>query len=104
VEFPRHACPNRISICFFPNIRIRYKKTFKGWFHKKDMEKTSWLQTKKVAAVFALTSFITGFLFLNKGITGNVILDNKYPFDIISFIGLMLVLCSAILVVYIIKK
>ena len=68
------------------------------------MKKVKWFKTKKVAAVFAAVSFVIGFLFLDKGITGNVILDNKYPVDFISLIGLLLVLCSAILAVYIIKK
>ena len=68
------------------------------------MEKANWLKSKKIASVFALLSFITGFLFLNSGVTGNVILDNRYPFNIISFIGLLLVLCSALLVAYILKK
>ena len=68
------------------------------------MEKVKWFKTKSVAAVFAAVAFITGFLFLDKGITGNVILDNSYPIDFISLIGLLLILCSAILAVYILKK
>jgi hypothetical protein len=68
------------------------------------MGKLKWFKTKKVAAVFATVSFVIGFLFLDKGITGNVILDNQYPVDFISLIGLLLVLCSAILAVYIIKR
>ena len=68
------------------------------------MGKLKWFKTKRVAAVFAAVSFVIGFLFLDKGITGNVILDNKYPVDFISLIGLLLVLCSAILAVYIIKR
>jgi len=68
------------------------------------MRKVKWFKAKSVAAVFAAVAFVTGFLFLNKEITGNVILDNKYPVDFISLIGLLLVLCSAVLVVYIIKK
>jgi hypothetical protein len=68
------------------------------------MKKVKWFKTKKVAAVFAAVSFVIGFLFLDKGITGNVILDNQYPVDFISLIGLLLVLCSAILAVYIIKR
>jgi len=68
------------------------------------MKKVKWFKTKKVAAVFAAVSFVIGFLFLDKGITGNVILDNSYPVDFISLIGLLLILCSAILAVYIIKK
>lgn len=68
------------------------------------MKKVKWFKAKKVAAVFAAVAFIIGFLFLDKGVTGNVILDNKYPVDFISLIGLLLVLCSAILAVYLIKK
>ena len=68
------------------------------------MKKVKWFKTKKVAAVFAAVSFVIGFLFLDKGITGNVILDNQYPVDFISLIGLLLILCSAILAVYIIKR
>jgi len=68
------------------------------------MGKLKWFKTKKVAAVFAAVSFVIGFLFLDNGITGNVILDNQYPVDFISIIGLLLILCSAILAVYIIKK
>ena len=68
------------------------------------MGKVKWFKTKSVAAVFAVVAFVVGFLFLDKGVTGNVILDNKYPVDVVSLIGLLLVLCSAILAVYIIKK
>jgi len=68
------------------------------------MGKVKWFKAKSVAAVFAAVAFITGFLFLDQGITGNVILDNSYPIDFISLIGLLLILCSAILAVYILKK
>ena len=68
------------------------------------MGKLKWFKAKRVAAVFAAVSFVIGFLFLDKGITGNVILDNQYPVDFISLIGLLLILCSAILAVYLIKK
>ena len=68
------------------------------------MGKVKWFKMKGVAAVFAVVAFVVGFLFLDKGVTGNVILDNKYPVDVVSLIGLLLVLCSAILAVYIIKK
>ena len=68
------------------------------------MKKEKWFKAKRVAAVFVVVSFVIGFLFLDKGITGNVILDNKYPVDFISLIGLLLILCSALLAVYIIKR
>ena len=68
------------------------------------MGKVKWFKPKKVGAVFATVAFVMGFLFLDKGVTGNVILDNKYPVDFISLIGLLLILCSALLAVYIIKR
>ncbi len=68
------------------------------------MAKVKWFKTKGIVAVFAAVAFFIGFLFLDKGITGNVILDNKYPVDFISISGLLLVLCSAVLAVYLIKK
>ena len=68
------------------------------------MGKVKWFKAKGIAAVFAAVTFVIGFLFLDKGITGNVILENKYPVDFISLIGLLLILCSAILAVYIIKR
>lgn len=68
------------------------------------MGKIKWLKGKRVAAVLATVTFVTGFLFLDKGVTGNVILENTYPVDVISIIGLLFVLCSAILAAYILKK
>ena len=68
------------------------------------MGKVKWFKTKSLAAVFAAVAFFGGFLFLDKGVTGNVILENHYPVDFVSLIGLLLVLCSAILAVYIIKR
>ena len=68
------------------------------------MGKAKWFKTKSVAAVFAVVAFVVGFSFLDGGSTGNVILDNHYPVDFVSIIGLLLILCSAILAVYILKK
>jgi hypothetical protein len=68
------------------------------------MEKTKWFRAKGIMAVFAAVAFVIGFLLLDRGITGNVILENQYPVDFASIIGLVLILCSAVLVIYIIKK
>ncbi len=68
------------------------------------MGKIKWFKTKSVAAVFAVVTFVVGFLFLDGGVTGNVILENTSSFDFISIIGLLFVLCSAILTIYILKK
>lgn len=66
-------------------------------------KKTPKLKSPKSTAGFAIAALLGGFVFLNKGITGNVILSNKYSFNIISLIGLLLVFCSAILALYTIR-
>lgn len=68
------------------------------------MGKVKWFKTKSIAAVFAVVAFVAGFLFLDGGASGNVILDNHYPIDATSIIGLLLVLCSVVLAVYIVRK
>ena len=67
-------------------------------------KKTNFLTRKKTTAFFAIISAIAGFSFLNKSITGNIILSDAYSFDLISLIGLLLILCSVILGIYSIKK
>lgn len=65
---------------------------------------SDWFKAKKITACFALISLIGGFLFLNNSITGNIISNNNYSFNIVSLIGLLLILCSVILIAYSIKK
>jgi len=68
--------------------------------------KNNWFKEKKVTITFAAVAFFTGFLFVDRGsISGNVIVDNT-PFlsSTVSLVGLLLVLCSAILVAYTIRK
>ena len=62
------------------------------------------INPKKITAAFSVVALVAGFLFLDKGITGNIILNGHYPFDVISFIGLLLVFCSAILAGYSLRK
>lgn len=64
----------------------------------------SFFEKKKTTTAFAIIALTAGFLFLNKGITGNVILNNKASFTLLPLIGLLLVLCSLIIAVYTIKK
>lgn len=64
----------------------------------------NWFKTKKVTIPFALVSLMGGFFFLNRSITGNVILNNKHAFNLVSLIGLLLILCSVVLIAYSIKK
>ena len=60
---------------------------------------------KKAAGVVAAVALLSGFLFLNKTTTGNVVLNGNVPtIDVISLIGLALVLCSGALAFYAVKK
>ena len=68
------------------------------------MKETNWFKTKKVVASFAIIALIAGFFFLNKKITGNVILNAQHAFSLISLIGLLLVACAIILGAYTIRK
>jgi len=68
----------------------------------------SFFQKRSVVAAFGIIALIAGFLFLNLGavvpltgrVTGNIVLNNFYPFSFISIIGMLLILCSAILIIY----
>ena len=67
-------------------------------------QRFDWFKTKKVIASFAIIALVGGALFLNHSITGNIILSDKYSFNLVSLIGLLLVLCAVILGAYLIKK
>jgi len=80
---------NRSSLCIFINIK---------------MEKENWFNQRKVAGSFAVISVMTGFMFLNKSITGNIVLTEQSPINLISVVGLLLITCSIILGAYSIKR
>lgn len=63
-------------------------------------KKQTWFKTKKVTASFAAVALVVGFLFLDRGVTGNVVLNNQAPVNVVSLAGLLLVFCSAILAIY----
>lgn len=73
------------------------------------MDKKGWSllhKGKSIAAVFAGAAFVVGFFLIDRSeSTGNVVLNGDVPpFNIISLIGLFLILCSAVLAFYIVKK
>ena len=72
-------------------------------------QKQSFFQKRSVVATFGILALLGGFYFLNESVftgkvTGNVISSNVFPFNLISIIGMLLIICSAILIVYVIDK
>lgn len=62
------------------------------------------MKRKKIAGVLALLTFLVGFLFLDISSTGNTILNGTPSFEIGSLVGLSLIVCSAILTIYTVRK
>lgn len=81
-----------------------YKKTFKLQYSLLLMG--SWFKTKKVTVTFAVLSLIAGFLFIDQNSTGNAVINSTRTgaFNSLSFIGLLLIFCSAILAFYSIRN
>ncbi len=79
-------------------------KLFKNSFMKQTMTKENFFKKPITTGVMGITALIAGFYFLNNKITGNIILENKATFSLLSLIGILLIACSAILIVYSIKK
>jgi hypothetical protein len=66
--------------------------------------KEKFFSKKAVTWVFAAVSLAFGFWFLDSNFTGNAIVNNQVPISILSLIGLLLIVCSAILISYSVKK
>jgi hypothetical protein len=59
---------------------------------------------RTVAGIFAIAALIAGILFLDSGLTGNIIVNKQSPISAVSLIGLLLVLCSAVLIIYSVRE
>ena len=79
-------------------------KLFKNSFMKKTMSNKNFFKQPLTVATIGIISLIGGFYFLSNKITGNVILKNDVTFSLLPLIGLLLIACSAILIIYSIKK
>ncbi len=79
-------------------------KLFKNSFIKKTMAKENFFKKPITTGVIGIIALIAGFYFLNNKITGNIILQDKATFSLLSLIGILLIACSAILIIYSIKK
>jgi hypothetical protein len=66
--------------------------------------KQNFFKKKTTTSIFSIIAFISGFLFLDSGITGNAILNDKYNFNLLSLIGTLLIFCSLILALYSFRK
>lgn len=70
--------------------------------------KQSFFQKRSVVAAFGIIALIAGSIFVQTskpgGVTGNIILSDVYAFNLISLVGLLLIICSAVLIVYAVVK
>ncbi len=66
--------------------------------------KKPFLKRKAVTVAFSILSLVAGFGFLNSSITGGVVMNNTVSVSPLSFVSLLLFLCSAVLIVYSLKK
>jgi len=69
------------------------------------VKKQSFFEKKSVVATFGVLALLSGIFFVRpKGVTGNIILSSRSVVDLTSIIGLLLLICSAILLAYAIAR
>lgn len=70
------------------------------------MAEKEWFNAKRFTGVLAIVSFVSGFIFLNQDVTGNTIISDvtRPSLSPVSIVGLIFILCSAILTFYSIRK
>jgi len=68
------------------------------------MKKESFFKTKKVTFFFSIFALVAGLFFIQYNLTGNAILNKENSFSLLSIIGISLLICSAILALYSVKK
>jgi len=68
------------------------------------MTKENLFKKPLVIGIIGIIALLGGFYFLSNNITGNVILENRTTFSSLSLIGSLLIACSAVLIIYSIKK
>jgi hypothetical protein len=76
-------------------------------------KKQDFFLKRSVIATLGIIALLGGFVFINSGFltgffvsspTGNFVVSEFQPFSILSILGMLLILCSAILIVYSIVK
>ena len=69
------------------------------------MVKTKIFSPKGVLGIFAAITFLAGFFLLDNGsFTGNAVLSEGTSFNPIAMVGLTLIVCSAVLAFFSLKK
>jgi hypothetical protein len=66
--------------------------------------KKKFFERKGITWAFAIIALIFGFMFLDSGFTGNVIVNKQSTINFISIIGLLLIACSTILIAYSVRR
>jgi drug/metabolite transporter (DMT)-like permease len=64
----------------------------------------SLFKQKRVTGLFAIVAVIGGIFFTRMELTGNVILNRNVQLNPLPIIGILLLLCSAVLAAYTLKK
>jgi hypothetical protein len=98
MEFPCFACFDWNAIRNIHDIKL-----FKRERSKDNMER-KFFERKGITWIFAVIAVFSGFLFLDSGVTGNVIVNKQSTINLVSIIGLLLIVCSTILIAYSVKK
>jgi len=68
------------------------------------MKKNKFLITRGITGIFGVLAAISGLLFLDSEITGNIIANKQNPVNFVSIVGLLLIICSVILIAYTTRK
>ena len=68
------------------------------------MKKENFFKKTSTTIAFGIVALLGGFYFLGNNITGNLVRNETPKFHALSFIGLCLLACSAVLIVYSIRK
>ena len=66
--------------------------------------KEKFLEQKKTTGIFAMIAFLSGYIFLDNSVTGNAILKEQPSLNLVSLIGLGLIICSLLLAYHTFKK
>lgn len=98
MEFPCFISLNRNALCDIHNIKL-----FKMKKAKKNMKEKFFVK-KGVIWMFAAIALFFGFWFLDSSFTGNAVVNKQVPVSLLSLIGLLLIVCSAVLISYSVKK